>query len=132
MLIVLACLFWFGYRPPMGGASLFGDPWANLQIVIGPAVVLGLGQAPISRAWRAPACSRWSARITCAPPAQGPPGTHVISLHALPNALLPVITLSGILVGFVLAGSIPVERAFAVPGLGFRRCISRSMSATCS
>src|SRR5437763_13066227 len=43
----------------------------------------------------------------------------VISLHALPNALLPVITLSGILLGFVLAGSIPVERAFGVPGLGY-------------
>src|SRR6267378_6728918 len=45
MLIVLACLFWFGYRAPMAGASLFANPWDNLQIVIGPAVVLGLGQA---------------------------------------------------------------------------------------
>lgn len=43
MLVVLASLFWFGYRAPMGGASLFADPWSNLQIVIGPAVVLGLG-----------------------------------------------------------------------------------------
>ena len=47
-------------------------------------------------------------------------GRHrVIVLHALPNALLPVITLSGILLGFVLAGSIPVERAFGTPGLGY-------------
>jgi ABC-type dipeptide/oligopeptide/nickel transport system permease component len=43
----------------------------------------------------------------------------VIALHALPNALLPVVTLSGILLGFVLAGSIPVERAFGTPGLGY-------------
>ena len=43
----------------------------------------------------------------------------VIAMHALPNALLPVITLSGILLGFVLAGSIPVERAFGTPGLGY-------------
>ena len=43
----------------------------------------------------------------------------VIRLHALPNALLPVITLSGVLLGFVLAGSIPVERAFGTPGLGY-------------
>ena len=42
----------------------------------------------------------------------------VIAFHALPNALLPVITLSGVLLGFVLAGSIPVERAFGTPGLG--------------
>ena len=43
----------------------------------------------------------------------------VMIWHALPNAMLPVITLSGILLGFVLAGSIPVERAFGTPGLGF-------------
>jgi peptide/nickel transport system permease protein len=51
--------------------------------------------------------------------AKGLNGRAVISLHALPNALLPVITLSGILLGFVLAGSIPVERAFGTPGLGY-------------
>ena len=45
MLIVLGLLFWFGYRAPLTGASLFADPVANLQIVIGPAIVLGLGQA---------------------------------------------------------------------------------------
>jgi ABC-type dipeptide/oligopeptide/nickel transport system permease component len=43
----------------------------------------------------------------------------VVMRHALPNALLPVITLSGILLGLVLAGSIPVERAFGTPGLGY-------------
>ncbi len=48
----------------------------------------------------------------------------MIVLHALPNALLPVITLSGILLGFVLAGSIPVERAFATPGLGYEMFIA--------
>ena len=42
----------------------------------------------------------------------------VVMRHALPNALLPVITLSGILLGFVLGGSVAVEQAFAVPGLG--------------
>jgi ABC-type dipeptide/oligopeptide/nickel transport system permease component len=51
--------------------------------------------------------------------AKGLNGRMVITWHALPNALLPVITLSGILLGFVLAGSIPVERAFGTPGLGF-------------
>jgi peptide/nickel transport system permease protein len=120
MLIVLACLFWFGYRPPMGGASLFGDPWANLQIVIGPAVVLGLGQAAyIARMARSSLLEVVREDYVRTARAKGLPGRMVISLHALPNALLPVITLSGILVGFVLAGSIPIERAFAVPGLGF-------------
>jgi peptide/nickel transport system permease protein len=45
MLIVLFLLFVFGYKAPLAGASLFTDPVANLQIIIGPAIVLGLGQA---------------------------------------------------------------------------------------
>src|SRR5947199_165751 len=44
-LSVLASLFWFGYRAPLAGPSLLADPWANLQIVIGPGVVLTMGQA---------------------------------------------------------------------------------------
>src|SRR6202035_4496773 len=120
MLIVLACLFWFGYRPPMGGASLFGDPWANLQIVIGPALVLGLGQAAyIARMARSSLLEVVREDYVRTARAKGLPGRLVMSLHALPNALLPVITLSGILLGFVLAGSIPVERAFGTPGLGY-------------
>jgi peptide/nickel transport system permease protein len=42
----------------------------------------------------------------------------VVFRHALPNALLPVVTISGVLLGFVLGGSVAVEQAFGVPGLG--------------
>jgi peptide/nickel transport system permease protein len=42
----------------------------------------------------------------------------VVLRHALPNAVLPVITLSGILMGFVLGGSVAIEQAFGLPGLG--------------
>src|SRR5580692_4233048 len=41
MLIILAMLFWFGYRPPLTNVSLLDNPWENLQVVIGPAFVLG-------------------------------------------------------------------------------------------
>ena len=120
MLIMLALLFWFGYRAPMAGASLFDDPLANFQIVIGPAVVLGLGQAAyIARMARSSLLEVIREDYVRTARAKGLNGRLVIALHALPNALLPVITLSGILLGFVLAGSIPVERAFGTPGLGF-------------
>src|SRR5712692_817905 len=120
MLIVLASLFWFGYRVPLAGASLLVDPWANLQIVIGPGVVLGLGQgAYIARMARSSLLEVIREDYVRTARAKGLNARHVISLHALPNALLPVITLSGILLGFVLAGSIPVERAFGTPGLGY-------------
>jgi len=120
MLIVLASLFWFGYRAPLTGASLLVNPWDNLQLVIGPAVVLGMGQAAyIARMARSSLLEVIREDYVRTARAKGLNGRSVISLHALPNALLPVITLSGILLGFVLAGSIPVERAFGAPGLGY-------------
>ena len=120
MLIVLASLFWLGYRAPLGGASLLAEPWKNLQIVIGPAVVLGLGQgAYISRMARSSLLEVIREDYVRTARAKGLSRRPVIAFHALPNALLPVITLSGVLLGFVLAGSIPVERAFGTPGLGY-------------
>src|SRR6476620_6229929 len=120
MLIVLALLFWFGYRAPLAGTSLLQEPIKNLQIVIGPAIVLGLGQAAyIARMARSSLLEVIREDYVRTARAKGLNGRNVISLHALPNALLPVITLSGILLGFVLAGSLPVERAFGVPGLGY-------------
>ena len=120
MLIVLALLFWFGYRAPMAGVGFFTDPVQNLQIVIGPAIVLGLGQAAyIARMGRSSLLEVIREDYVRTARAKGLNNRLVIALHALPNALLPVITLSGVLLGLVLAGSIPVERAFGVPGLGY-------------
>ncbi len=119
MLIVLALLFWFGYNPPLIGVPLWEDPWTNLQIVIGPAVVLALGQAAyIARMARSSLLEIIREDYVRTARAKGVIERLVVVRHALPNALLPVITLSSILMGFVLAGSIPVERAFGVPGLG--------------
>ncbi|HEV2100155.1 MAG TPA: ABC transporter permease [Stellaceae bacterium] len=127
MLIVLALLFWFGYRAPLAGASLFDEPWRNLQIVIGPAVVLGVGQAAyITRMARSSLLEVIREDYVRTARAKGVNRRRVISLHALPNALLPVVTLSGILLSFVLAGSIPVERAFGTPGLGYSMFIAVS------
>lgn len=127
MLVVLGLLFGFGYRAPLASVSFFEDPWANMQIVIGPAVVLGLGQAAyIARMARSSLLEVIREDYVRTARAKGLNGRLVISLHALPNALLPVVTLSGILLGFVLAGSIPVERAFGTPGLGFAMAIAVS------
>ncbi len=114
MLIVLASLFWFGYKAPIVIVHLWENPWQNFQIVIGPALVLGLAQgAYISRMSR-----------SCLLEVIGEDFVRtvregiVVMHHALPNALLPVITISGVLLGFVLGGSVAVEQAFGVPGLG--------------
>src|SRR5213079_3737596 len=98
---------------------LWEDPWTNLQLVIGPAVVLGLGQgAYIARMSRSCLLEVIREDYVRTARAKGLKEALVVMRHALPNALLPVITLSGILMGFVLGGSVAVEQAFGVPGLG--------------
>jgi peptide/nickel transport system permease protein len=119
MLIVLAALFWFGYKTPLIVVHLWQDPWANLQLVVGPALVLGLGQgAYIARMSRSCLLEVVREDYVRTARAKGMKEAFVVMRHALPNALLPVITLSGILMGFVLGGSVAVEQAFGVPGLG--------------
>jgi len=119
MLIVLALLFWFGYKAPIIIVHFWESPWQNLQIVIGPAIVLGLAQgAYIARMSRSCLLEVIGEDYVRTARAKGAQERSVVLGHALPNALLPVITISGVLLGFVLGGSVAVEQAFGVPGLG--------------
>ena len=119
MLVVLALLFWFGYKAPILIVHFWEDPWQNLQIVIGPALVLGLAQgAYIARMSRSCLLEVIGEDFVRTARAKGLRERLVVLRHALPNALLPVVTISGVLLGFVLGGSVAVEQAFGVPGLG--------------
>ena len=119
MLIVLALLFWFGYKSPLVIVHIWDDPWQNFQIVVGPGMVLGLAQgAYIARMSRSCLLEVIGEDFVRTARAKGLREGLVVMRHALPNALLPVITISGVLLGFVLGGSVAVEQAFGVPGLG--------------
>ncbi|MBM3572259.1 MAG: ABC transporter permease [Alphaproteobacteria bacterium] len=50
--------------------------------------------------------------------AKGMPGLNVIGKHALSNALIPVITVAGVVVGVLLGGTIVIEQVFSLPGVG--------------
>jgi peptide/nickel transport system permease protein len=119
LLIVLALLFWFGYKAPIIIVQIWENPWQNFQLIIGPAVVLGLAQgAYIARMARSCLLEVIREDYVRTARAKGTMERSVVMRHALPNALLPVITISGVLLGFVLGGSVAVEQAFGVPGLG--------------
>jgi peptide/nickel transport system permease protein len=119
LLMVLALLFWFGYKAPILVVHLWEDPWQNFQLIIGPALVLGLAQgAYIARMARSCLLEVIREDYVRTARAKGAVERAVVLRHALPNALLPVITISGVLLGFVLGGSVAVEQAFGVPGLG--------------
>src|SRR5258708_3059775 len=78
MLIVLTLLFTFGYRAPLTGASLLSDPWTTLQMIVGPALVLGLGQAPYIARMARPSLLQGGRQDYVGPaPAQRPPNRHL-------------------------------------------------------
>ena len=117
--IVLALVLTLEWKAPLGVINLWEDPWQNLQIVWGPALVLGLGQAAyVCRMSRSALLETIHEDYIRTARAKGLAERFVIMRHALRNAILPVITLSGVLLGFLIGGSVAVEQAFGVPGLG--------------
>ncbi|MBM3222776.1 MAG: ABC transporter permease [Candidatus Tectomicrobia bacterium] len=118
-MIVLVLLLWWDYAPPLGVVNLWQNPAQNLQIVWGPAVVLGLAvSAYIARMTRSSLLEIVREEYIRTARAKGLKEQAVIMKHALRNASLPIITLSGVLFGFLLSGTVVVEQAFNVPGLG--------------
>jgi peptide/nickel transport system permease protein len=118
-MVVLVLLLWWDYAPPLGVINLWDNPARNLQIVWGPAVVLGLAvSAYIARMTRSSLLEIVREDYIRTARAKGLKEQAIILKHALRNASLPIITLSGVLFGFLLSGTVVVEQAFNVPGLG--------------
>jgi peptide/nickel transport system permease protein len=118
-MIVLVLLLWWDYAPPLGVINLWENPARNLQVVLGPAVVLGLAvSAYIARMTRSSLLEIIREDYIRTARAKGLREQAVILRHALRNASLPIVTLSGVLFGFLLSGTVVVEQAFNVPGLG--------------
>jgi peptide/nickel transport system permease protein len=119
MLVVIGTLTAFNYRPPLGIISPWEDPIANLKIVAGPGGVLGLAtSAYIARLTRSTFLEVIREDYIRTARAKGVREPMVVLHHALRNAVLPVLTISGVLFGFLLSASVAVEQAFAVSGLG--------------
>ena len=119
LLLVLALLLLFEYKAPVQVIDLWENPKQNLEIVWGPALVLGLAQAAyVSRVARSSFLEVINEDYIRTARAKGLRERLVLLRHAFPNAILPVITLSGILLGFSLGGSVVIEVAFGVRGLG--------------
>ena len=118
-LIILGLLFQWGYGAPIGIINVWEDPLRNLELVWGPSVVLGLAvSAYIARMTRSTLLEVIHEDYIRTARAKGLGERLVIVRHALRNTLLPIVTLSGVLFGFLLGGTVVVEQAFNVPGLG--------------
>jgi peptide/nickel transport system permease protein len=95
------------------------DPLGNLEAIVLPSVVLGLAiAAPLARFVRSGMLEALRADYVRTARAKGLTERRVVLRHALPNALLPVITFLGLIVGTLFGGAILIEVIFAIPGIG--------------
>jgi peptide/nickel transport system permease protein len=120
LLIIYVLSVYFGYIPTMGSFVPFWvDPVANLAQLIFPAITLGFAfAASVTRISRSAMLDVLSDDYIRTARAKGVPKRSVVWHHALPNALIPVVTLSGVEFGYLLGGAVIVEQIFALPGLG--------------
>ena len=108
-----------GWLPIAGYTSPFDDFWLNTQQIIMPvfcmAVTMMATTARLSRSSMLEVTRQDYIRTAWS---KGLRERTIIIRHALKNGLIPVITLLGIGVGMVFAGSVFVETIFAIPGIG--------------
>lgn len=108
-------LLLFAVRIPI--FPLFGSD--TLAHLILPALSLGFARAAIIlRLTRASMVEELSKEYVITARAKGLTDRMVKYKHALKNALLPVITVTGIQLGYMLGGAIIIEQVFSLPGLG--------------
>ena len=119
MTFILITVIFFSWKPPITVYNIWDDPIKNLQIMAGPSLALGIGMgAFIARMARTQLLEVFREDYVRTARAKGLGERVVMWRHVVRNALLPVITLSGLQFAFLLGGSVAVERAFSVPGLG--------------
>ncbi len=119
-LLILALSQWFGILLNSGDyIDLAKNPSANLRQMIFPALTLGLGfTAAIARTTRSAMLEELRKDYARTARSKGLREQGVMIKHCLSNALIPIITIAGIQMGYLLGGAILVEQVFALPGLG--------------
>jgi len=126
-------LIWFvGFQWQLLPFTGRGGPlWTadGLLAIILPAVTLGgVFIGPIARMTRTAVVDTLSAEHVRTARAKGLPEHLVVLRHALRNALIPVITLIGLQIGFLLGGAVVTETIFSWPGVG-RLAVGAILSA---
>jgi peptide/nickel transport system permease protein len=107
------------WLPASGFVSPFQDLWGNTQRLLMPAVVLAAQlSAVLMRQTRNSMIEVLSADYIRTAYAKGLRTGLVVFRHAIRNGLIPVITIVGLEVGFLIGGAVVTEQIFVVPGFG--------------
>lgn len=118
-LLVLVFALTVRLLPPSGYVPFQQNPVENLKLMIMPALALGLGAASyVTRMTRSSVLETLRQDYIRTAYAKGLHTSGVIIRHALKNALIPIVTVIGIQLGYLLGGAVIIEAIFAVPGIG--------------
>jgi peptide/nickel transport system permease protein len=105
--------------PTIGYVPLRQDPLGNLLRMILPVTAVSLPMiAGLSRLLRSCLLEVLSLDYVRTAKAKGLTSRVILYKHALKNALIPVITIIGVQLGYLLSGVVVIEQVFAIPGLG--------------
>jgi len=128
MVIVFPSIWW-GYMPPIVYIPFLEDPIGNLQMFIVPAIVLGMvlsgTQMRLVRSMVLEVLRQDYVRTAWA---KGLRERVVVLRHVLKNALIPVVTIIGLNLAFMIGGTVIIEQIFCLPGLGnliLNACLKR-------
>jgi peptide/nickel transport system permease protein len=118
-MVVVFPAIWWGWSPPLELIRFNDDPLGNLEQYIVPSLVLGMIMSGIimrmTRTMMLEVLRQDSIRTAWS---KGLKERVIILRHALPNAMIPVITVIGFLIPWVIGGTVITETIFGLPGLG--------------
>ena len=108
-----------GVLPFQGFVSLSDDAWESVRHSLLPAIALAIPEIGlVARLTRSSMLEVLSQEYISSARALGIAERTVIWKDALRNALMPVVTIVGVITGFLLGGSVVVENVFGIPGVG--------------
>ena len=117
--LILLFSIYLGWMPSLAWVPLTVDPAANLAIVALPALTLGTASAAmITRMSRSSMLDVLGREFVRTARAKGVAERRVTFRHALRNALIPVVTVAGVQIGYIVGGIVVVEDVFTLPGVG--------------
>src|SRR5437870_5542595 len=118
MLVLFISLYW-RILPTSGYVPLEKDLLGSFRSILLPALSLGAANVAIlMRMTRSCMLEVLRQEYVTTARAKGLRERLVVVRHVLPNALIPIVTVAGIQVGYLLSGAIIVEQIFALPGVG--------------
>jgi peptide/nickel transport system permease protein len=119
MLIILGLLYAFNWIPPLTYTPIYVDPWKNLSQLIWPAMAVGYRYSAVAtRMTRSTLLEVFNEDYIRTARAKGVYERLVVSRHAIPNAMLPVVTVVGLEFAFLIGGLVVTEQVFNLNGIG--------------